>query len=232
VSGVRPDYRTVKLCLDLAASLLLFLGQYAPTYVARSARLDLLAENLPGGDGLPFPLQPFASMVQRLTQWKAVCPSATLEMDTQFRQKVWDYARRLWRWELLRLTGGATLISNSRLMRDWMQSQPLNRRLRGWASLARKHGCLRGWRAWPHWLRLGTKGSPRYWIYGAACELFFQLPALMGDCEDVCPDRFLRTWSDWLPVSPPQPASGNLLWQQLASAVTWNYRQFLTETSS
>lgn len=232
--GAEPptDYRTVKLCLDLATSLLLFCGEYAPTYRERCARLQKLAGNPPAGQGFPFRLQPFADLVQRSTMWKLSPGAPALATDPPLRAMVWDYARRLWRWELLRLTGEVRGVPDFQLMRRWMRAQPLHRRVRGWASVARKHGWRSSWRQWPNWLRLGMRSSPRYCVYAAASELFFQLPDLLSDVTQPEADRSFHAWRQWLPVRPEQNAPPTAPWRQLASEIAWNYRHFLMETSS
>ena len=122
-------------------------------------------------------------------------------------------------------------MSDSHLMHRWMGAQPFHGRIRGWASLARKRRWFDSWRHWPHWVRLGMKGSPRYWIYAAGSELFFRLSS-MGECGSTCPDGHLRTWREWLPVHPEQAKENKISPRQLASEINWNYQQFLMETSS
>jgi hypothetical protein len=228
----RAEYKATKLCLDLATSFLLFCGEYAPTYQERSAQLQRLSERLPTPDGLPFPLPPFAALVQRLTRRKISPASGVHDREPFLIPRIWGYARRLWRWELLRLVGGGEDLSDSCLMRRWMRSQPLRRRIRGWASLTRKYGWFKSWQEWPRWVRLGMSSSPRYWIYAAGSELFFQLPSLMEQGECISPTLILERWRQWLPVRPKQAVTRNLSWRQLASEITWNYQQFLMETSA
>jgi hypothetical protein len=225
-------YKTIKLCLDLATSLLLFCDEYAPTYQARCARLQRLAEKLPAMEDLPFPLQPFAALVEKATHWKLFPAPRARDAAPSLRPRVWDYARRLWRWELLRLTGAPEELSNACLVRCWMRFQPLPQRLRGWASLARRQGWLASWRDWPHWAHLGVQGSPRHWIYMAGGELFFRLPSLRDEGGETCPHHDLQTWRKWLPVQPERAADKKYSWRQLASEIGWNYRRFLMETSS
>lgn len=226
------NYSTIKLGLDLATSLLLCYGEYAPTYEKRSAKLQCLTKKLAKVDGLPFPLPPFTAMVEKLTRWKLSQDPDILDTEPLLRPAIWDYAQRLWQWELLRLTGAPEELANSDLMRHWMRFQPLHRQVRGWASLARKQGWLKSWRKWPHWMRLGLGGSPRYCIYAAGSELFFQLPSLVAEREAPCPDQLLQACREWLPVTREQKEDGRITWQQVASEIAWNYQQFLMETSS
>ena len=216
----QADYRTIKLCLDLATSFLLFCGEYVPTYQGRCDRLQLLSGKLPPRDNLPFPLQPFATLIQNLTRCKLSPTPESLNDDSSLRPAVWDYAQRLWRWELRQLTGEAEGVPNSCLLRRWMRFQPFSQRIRGWASLARRQGWFQSWREWPHWVRLGMKCSPRYCVYAAGSELFLQLSSFMGECGEACPKffrpRFARRAGGWLgPIlvgldfgSPRLPDSG------------------------
>lgn len=226
------NYQTTKLALDLATSFLIFRGEYAPSYQERSARLLKLAEATPPMPTLPFALRPFADLVHRLTCWK-ICPAREEpEIPASLGPTVWDYAGRLWNWELLQLIDEPRGPSRSSPVHRWMQLQPLNQRLRGWASLARRCGFWEGFRHWPHWARLGRQASPRYWIYAAAGELFLQLPRLTEDAERAVPNHSLETWRDWLPLRPREESRPGISWRQLAREINWNYQQFLMGTIS
>jgi hypothetical protein len=226
------DYATVKLCLDLATSYLIFAGEFVQTYGERSSRLLQLAEQIPPKGSVPFPLGPFAGLVQRLTFWKLSSAFEKLSIEPLLMSRVRDYARRLWRWELRLLTGDRQILPDQDLMRRWMRSQSLPRRIRGWASLARKGGGGGSWKEWPHWVRLGLRGSPRHWIYAAGSELFFQLPSMAADSTGTPPNPSLQMWRNWLPVRPKQEAGRRISWRQLASEITGNYQKFLTETNA
>ncbi len=227
---LRPDYRTVKLALDLATSLLLFCGEYAPSYQERSARLLKLAEKSFQIPGQPFALWPFAELVQRLTCWK-ICPaSGEAETFASLQPTVWDYAARLWHWELYQLIGEPSELPDPNPMFHWMQLQPVRKRLQGWASLVRRCGLVKSFAQSPRWWRLGRRASPRYWIYSAAGELFFRLPYLMGDGEPALPNHSLETWRDWLPIRPREESG--ISWRQLARDINWNYQHFLMGTIS
>jgi hypothetical protein len=227
-----PDYQTVKLALDLATSFLIFCGNFAPSYQERSSLLIKLAEKYWQIPGLPFALRPFAELVQRLTCWK-ICPACgEAETIASLQPTVWDYARRLWKWELCQLTGGSSGESSFALMRRWMRRQPPSRRLQGWASLARRCGWLKSLRLSARWARLGWRASPRYWVYATAGELFLKLPRLMADYGPAYPPHLLQTLRDGLPVQPGKSRHRGTSWRQLAHDINWNYQHFLIGTIS
>jgi hypothetical protein len=155
------------------------------------------------------------------------------------------YAKELWRWEMEQLLSERSapwqfkarrrelaMVSDHELMRRWMQLQPVHERLRGWASALRRCGWRRSWQHWPHWVKLGWRGSPRYWVYAAACELFFRLPGIVnGDRSSPEVDSELQRIRSWLPVPGDLPGiGGNLGWRDVASAIAWNYQKFLKGT--
>jgi hypothetical protein len=142
-------------------------------------------------------------------------------------------ARSLWRWELAQLTGIKEDLSDQNLMMRWMAQQPTNERTRGWLFVLRREGWQRSWRKWPGWIRRGLHASPRYCVYAAASELFFQLPALISATsvktaqEDLTGDLF-----DWLPLIRTGPLTSDSDWRQRASEIAWNYHRFLEGTRS
>jgi hypothetical protein len=237
ISSYSSEYRTVKLCLDLATSFLLFCGEYLPTYQGRSARLMQLAGASSQMVGLPFPLRPFANLVQRLTRWK-LCRDSTamsqifnvdksLNLDTARY-----YTERLWRWELLALAKQTECPSNPALMRSWMQLQPLPKRLRGWASVARICGWNRSFRECRRWARLGMQCSPRYWIYAVGSDLFFRLPTLLELGDATIPKHCFQKWTECLPMRSTESLKQPTSWRKIAAEITWNYRLLLMGTSS
>jgi hypothetical protein len=176
-----------------------------------------------------------------------------------------EYANRLWRWELAslvseRLVGpplrvcperseGAAYqadarrydflkLSDRELMRQWMGLQPVGQRLRGWAYVLRRCGWHRSWRGWPRWARLGGKASPRYWVYAAACELFFRLGDLLAPVGELRgADVDIEELASWLPIQAigdREKGTGKSehgpAWQRLASEIAWDYHEFLEGT--
>jgi predicted nucleotidyltransferase len=232
--SLNARYRTIKLYLDMATSLLLFSGAYGTTYRNRSEKLRALAESQGTVPGWPFPLRAFADRVALSTELKLGSGQMFGERATElldWREAI-SYAHRLWRWELARLGRSDQTLDDRALMSRWMRNQPLPARARGWLYVARRAGWWQGSPHWPRWVRYGWRGSPRYWVYASASELLFRLPALMGSpvSRTAPPSRDL---SVTLPV--PNPGRGDATgppWARLASAILWNYDQFLTGTRS
>jgi hypothetical protein len=142
-----------------------------------------------------------------------------------WREAAWE-ARRLWRWELSRLTGASADLSDRRLRELWMRRQPLASRARGWAYAVRRHGWHRSWRHWPRWARLARRGSPRHWIYGAATELLFALASPPGGTT-VLAGADLRELARALPLSDAGAREG---WRAMAAHVYRAYQDLLVET--
>ncbi len=238
-----PDgrYRMIKLYLDMATSFLLFQGAYAPTYLERAERLRALAEDTEANRNCPLPLRGFAERVVYYTKFKlqagdgvgAQAAEEGLEDMFSWAELV-TFARGLWRWELEQLTGEQDQLSDRELMRTWMRLQPIGKRLRGWAYALRRCGWCRSWRHWPHWVRLGWRASPRYWVYATASEFFFRLPVILkGDGPGPDVDSQLRSIRSWLPVAGGLSGTGgNLGWREVAADIAWNYHAFLYRTRS
>ena len=202
----RLRYQTVKLYLDMATSLLLFTGRYAPTYRDRAENLRALAS---GADSnWPFPLYEFAELVSEATEWKTRLPQDALSELRIFQQPAIPFATQLWRWELQRLTGMANGASAGSLMRCRMKQQLVTQRWRGWVHVLRAEGWFRSWRNWPHWALLAMRGSPRYWIYAACAEL------ITGGSNAF----------RYLPVAGRNP--------KIVSELVFNYKRFITGTTA
>ena len=261
-------YRMIKLYLDMATSFLLFQGAYAPTYLERAERLKALAEDTEASRNCPFPLRGFAERVVYCTKFKlqagdGVGAQAAEEgFDSVFSwAELVTYARGLWRWELEQLLSERCVappfraalqpkasrdelskVSDRELIRTWMRLQPLQKRLRGWAYVLRASGWHRSWRHWLHWVRLGWRASPRYWVYAAASELFFQLDDLLALAQEPRNDGLemheLRLWLPLLNDGRGRGAgsrrdatcSSRDTWQCLAADIAWNYQEFLKGT--
>lgn len=225
----RLRYRTVKLYLDMATSLLLFAGEYAPGYGERRQRLQQLADSAPAGGSWPFSLGEFARQVSLATDLKLQGgrPSGA-EVGWESWQEALRYARLLWDWEIARLVEGAAGKNGGELLQRWMRRQaPAG--LRGWMFTWRACGWLRSFPNWPRWFRLAGGGSPRYWVYCAAHILFCQLPAALsagpeGQAKELA--AALRA----LPVVRRAKTGQAPSWKQLVDEVAWNYHHFAEPT--
>lgn len=230
-------YRVCKLYLDMATSYLLFMGAYAPTYAERSRRLLMSVSQSAQATHRPTDLLPFASEVAAWTHWK-LAPRAEDGPDPrESLGMAVVYARILWRRELARLTGlGDELmddgLTDDELMQAWMRRQPILTRLRGWASVARRLGLRQSCHESARWAGLAVKGSPRYWLYAAACPLIFRLPFLLASSGASSSDRQCAKALEWLPLRQARPGTGPNFWRPLAQGIVSNYHQFLVETRS
>jgi hypothetical protein len=242
--GLSPAlfYRTVKLYLDMAASFLLFAGKYEPTYRKRAQVLERLSKDSAELDELPFDLQVFSAQVTACTEWKLSGAGAenyiqTLGGDSAalaFWEEAVGFARLLWLWEMQQLTRVQGQASPRELLQKWMSLQPARLRLRGWLFVMRKQGWHHSWRQWPRWFGQAWKGAPRYWIYGAATELFFRLPCLvLRPAQAMDGGAEWRELVAWLPVTLESKDGEALpLWRQRVMDVVMNYNRFLVETRS
>jgi len=216
-------YRAVKLFLDMATSLLVFLGAYEPTYGQRAQRLQQLAERPEQQAPLPFGLKAFAARVNECTRWKITGGGGDCSSGPEISREALDYACRLWRWELAQLTSAAPEASPEVLFAGVAARQSASQKLRGWLYVARRTGWLRGVRSWPRWIAMAPRCTPRYYIYEAAWRL-----AASATCSASEPE--MRQIRELLPVAGGDGKNEGDARQQLAREVAWNYRTFLTET--
>jgi hypothetical protein len=217
------SYRILKLWLDMATSLLVFRGLYAPSYRQRQKVLAQLCEHAERDDAPPALIE-FAKATEIYTRFKlhGSCPEFT--WDEWVRSVA--CARSLWRWETARLANISQYESDSddALMEAYISSQPLYRRVRGWLYVLRSSGWIRSWPYWAHWTKMALLASPRVWTYAAAIDLFFQLPNLMKAEPDYRPSRELPL---------PHPGSSHLSnWRAIAAQIALNYGTFLENTRS
>jgi hypothetical protein len=235
-------YRTVKLYLDLATSLLLFAGEYAPSYSERALKLKALACSGSCESQSPFDLHTFSETVDACTSWK-ISGEAAGVLDIEGidesgpRFAFWEGAvattRLILRWELERLTHTHREISIEALMKRWMRRQLPHRRLRGWLYVLREQGWHRSWRQWPRWAKLAWRASPRFWVYAAASQLFFSLPNLMkARQEGLEADVDCQELQSCLPMRFRATSASNdpRMWLRLVAEIAWNYHHFLEGT--
>jgi hypothetical protein len=233
--GTPAHYKTVKLYLDLATSLLLFAGAYAPTYRERAARLDRLAAG-GGRPDLPVGLDQLAERVEECTRIKLGHAAGAGPGDLDWQGAI-AATRRIWRWELARLLGSDPAaaaddrVTDEALLGRWLGQQPVTDRLRGWLSAGRRLGWRQAAARWAAARRRGCHASPRYCVYAAASALFFRLP-------ELCQTPALAARADlecgvarrWLPVWPARHAAETPAWRAVAAATSWNYRVLLEST--
>jgi hypothetical protein len=232
-------YRTVKLYLDMSTSFLVFAGAYEPSYRARITRLRELAALHPGMRH-PFPIGAFADRVDFCTAFKlrgAITSSAgpaTLNRSeaSAFWKDAVEYAHRLWRWELSRLTASQDGLSDGELMHAWMRTQSMPKRVRGWIRVFRDSGWPLRSRECLRWVRLALVASPRHWVYSASAEIFFRLPALVGRLDVSETDGLdVGAVCRGLPVyHQPSSVGYQPAWQRAAAAVFSNYQRFVAVT--
>jgi hypothetical protein len=225
-------YSTVKLYLDLSTSLLVFLGEYKPTYAERANQLTRMARR-GSSDDLPFALAPFARAVQRCTAWKISPQTEGLVADWHFWEQAIRYAQLLWQWELERMIGAIDGRSNSDLLKQWCRLQPVSGRLRGWLYVLRRDGWFRSRRLWLRWARQVRLGSPRHCVYRATQELLFRLPSLVNaGSVQPCAQASLARAESYLPRLTRNCDSRHAGWPLLASEIAQNYYRYLVDTRS
>jgi hypothetical protein len=227
-----PDlqYRIVKLYLDMATSLLVFAGAYAPSYRERRDAMLRLAARKRHGEAFPFELGEFANLVAVCTADKLLSHGYEGQRVNLSRRIAMQSAHALWRWELAQLTGGKSVGDDRDLFDQWMRVQPSRTRIRGWLYIVRACGWQRSYRLWPRWWGL-RKASPRHWIYLVASSLLFQATEDVKQAQTHGADTDWASLSRCLPVarmSATQPARPS--WKDVATDVVWNYREFLVGT--
>jgi hypothetical protein len=224
------QYRIVKLYLDMATSLLLFVRAYAPSYRERGEAIFRLAGRKMRPEACPFELGAFADLVADCTGVKLL-PQGCEQRRVEFsRHSAMQTAHALWRWELVQLAGTKSVGSDRDLFDQWIKRQSSWKSIRGWLHVLRACGWQRSYRLWPRWWGL-RKASPRHWIYLIASSLLFQLHADANSFQPRGQDVNLVKLISYLPVrrmtaknhAPPS-------WENLAYDVVWNYRQFLMGT--
>jgi hypothetical protein len=234
VGPVPPEvfYRTLKLYLDMATSLLLFAGAYAPSYQERCKNLRAVVEKEQNLGAAPFPLDKFLRAVDDCTVWK-LSPARSIKhsVDWGWVSSACQFASLLWIWELRRMTGANTELSVTQLCLQLAQQQTIVARVRSWLYVLRRRGWHRSVAEWPRWLRLARHASPRYWLYAATCELCLWQADVLKGCNgpDLNPVA-LGILREYLPMLPPDASAELRDGKEIASAIAWNYHQFLEET--
>ena len=216
-------YCIAKLYLAMAACYLLAIGQYAPSYRDRAARLEQLAAS-DDDPPAPIPLQRFSTFVSQCTELK-------LQGETvggpkrfpQWRDAVSD-AEVLWRWALGRILGLDPQLGRTNLLAAAAARQPILARTKGWVRAAYVRpsaACRYALR----WARLACNISPRYLVYEVASELFFGTPI-----PALTPHK-LAGMAARLPL-PPAEAAEQLSWRAVAGLVAHNFHVLVSSSRS
>lgn len=219
-AGVR--YRIAKLYLSMAACYLLAIGQYEPSYQDRAQRLrELAASSIP-------PLSPIS--LQRFSQLVSECTLLKVQGETtgafgefpQWRDAVSD-AESVWRWTLSHMLGVNPSSSRAELLNLLAKQQSMLARAKGWVRAAAMHPRV-FCRSWFRWTRLACNASPRYLVYGAAGDLFFNPQE--GDA--VTPDQLVAIAAK-LPLTRFN-GDQQLTWRTVAMMIADNFHGLVEST--
>jgi hypothetical protein len=211
-------YRSIKLCLDLATSLLVFFGEFEAGYCARLQRLERLGGTIDAAN-LPFSMSEFLPLVRQCVTAK-LHPDTIVHFGKDFAEQISDWAWQSWRWQLKRMTDGIDTTPDI-LIRAFGRRQSLDKLLRGWLHAVRRIGWLSSARYGQKWLSLSAgRLTPRHAIYLAAYEWTQSRHGLESA-------QGMSIACDLLPVTKAElPISGPNVLRQIC----WNYHTFVTET--
>jgi hypothetical protein len=216
-SSSKARYRSIKLCLDLAASMLVFHGRFEAGYRARLQCMEQ-AVLLPEAKQLPVPVEEFMPLVRLCTAAK-LTPDAEVDLGVDFEARVTRWAWQVWGWQLRGMTGSSAQADAEQMVRAFGRSQGLTRLLRGWLYAVRRMGWMGSAWYWPRWFRLFTaRLTPRHAIYLAACRWH---EVCTGSAISDVPASIYRAQS-LLPVKGTSA--------EFASQLVWNYKEFTVET--
>lgn len=231
--GTELFYSSVKLVLDAATSLLVFLEAYEPTYRARAKRLEELArEEHETPAQLHMPLDQFASLVAMATRWKC---SPDLAMSAcnrwAFCRAARDCTCQLWSWELGQIAALHPALPPFELIRQWGWDLAVARRWRGWLYAARELGWRKSLAHWLHWCALARYGAPRHWIYAIAMECTCRNQIFSpGQPRAAASALLLSKLRPFLPIEWPNGKRGQGDWRKLVRDLAWNYHEFVEQT--
>jgi len=229
-----PDsiaYRTMKLTLDTATSLLLFHGQYAPTYQQRADNFSRFADSSGAPPGLNVSPQEFAHALALCTEWKLSGDEPAGLVTWEWVRATSERALAVWTWELQQLSGSDEVNSISSRITIAAGKQPLSARVRGWLYIVRCEGWLRSIAYWPKWMVMGFRATPRYWIYEAGGHLFARLNEYLAVDRTIASSTtqgkpFKSDLPLWLSGTKADAAD----WRNFARSVAWNYHRYLEGT--
>ncbi len=230
------QYRSIKLCLDLASSLLVFSRRFEAGYRARLRCFEELAL-APCAQQLPVSIEEFLPLVRWCTAAK-MAPENELTsgpipraFDSSagapapgngFASQMTRWAWQSWLWELQQMTEKNERLGAEQMIRNFGRGLGGKRLLRGWFYAVRRSGWLRSARHWPKWLCLLARGlTPRHAIYLAA----YRWQQVHGDAALGDAAQEMKGVCNLLPVSGVALEAA-----EVARQLTWNYQEFVTET--
>jgi len=224
-------YRAMKLTLDTATSLLLFHGQYAPTYRQRADNFAQLVATAAPIRGSNVSWEDLARGVNLCTEWKLSAEEPASLVTWNWVRATCDRALAIWIWEMQQLAGGSDFDSISRLISRAAAKQTWSARIRGWLYVMRCEGWLRSFRYWPHWMAMGLRATPRYSIYEATGHLFARMNEYIAASSAALPlSSPANSFESDLPVWPSGTRADATNWRDFARAVAWNYHRYLEGT--
>ncbi len=221
-------YATVKLYLDMATSYLVFAGAYAPTYRERVQRLMMLASQ--ADHDSPFSLKDFGATVSECTSWKLNGKEDDRNRSLRFWQEAISYAHQLWRWEIVQMTGASSKSTDTELWTRLAEALTVREKIRGWLSVIKRSSASETLRNWPGWLRLGSRATPRYWVYRAGAEVLFDFQARVTASTKGLLDAADSHVASLLPVHRIKTGTAEISWKFIASEITANYWRYVAET--
>ena len=192
-------YVLCKLYADMATSLLVFAGCYAPSYRERRPALRSWAAQASRD------WQPWAERADRALG----CKLGDYDI-TKMEARIWDLhaipdARQLWSWEIEHLMDLPAGSFHPNKLASWSTRLPWRLKARGWIQYLRACNGLRmeGWRrCWQ-----GRQTTPRYWVYRGLNDWLFGNQA-----------------APWLPMPGLTGKGESAEWER---ALVENYRRYL-----
>ncbi len=222
VSGDALRYRGVKLCLDLASSLLVFFGRFEAGYRARLGCLEEFAVT-PAAQQLPVPLDEFLALVRLCTTAK-LQPEVVADPGGGLAEQITQWAWQAWLWELERMSGVDRGAGAEEMIRAFGRSLGGERLLRGWLFAFRRTGWLHSARYWTKWLSLASRElTPRHSIYLTAYRWWQTRPEISSRNESPG----MEAICDLLPVDGTAKTATAA---EIARQIVWNYQEFVVET--
>jgi hypothetical protein len=208
-------YKVLKLYLDICTSLLIFSGEYEPTYQGRARRLSQVLPSL--SHQLQHDLSDFDGNVEEALLAKLTGEGAAQFADPGRIKNALLYCQLASNWELRKMSE-----KQPPTIESYARSRSFLSRARGWLAVATRSDFLNASVQSIRWLSLSLKGSPRHLIYKATADL------LKGWDSPSIDERVLASANQLLPY----PSKGSLTWSSTAAAVAENYHRFVEVTRS